>query len=126
MTTGSGSRLCVGQDFRRVVGSVKVEGQLVVVSLMARAVPGKSVSEVQDMHKVFAPAIFESFRTSMRVQTPAHARARRTRLRYLEVRVGVGEDPFPKVKGLITDLINRLQAEGSEASHKSCSDPSSS
>ena len=58
----------------------------------------------------------------MRVQSPTHPRARRTRLRYLEVRVGVGEDPFPKVKGLITDLINRLQAEGSEASHKSCSD----
>ena len=49
------SRLCVGQDFRRAVGSVKVEGQL--------ANPGKSVSEVQDMHRVFAPAIFESFRT---------------------------------------------------------------
>ena len=58
----------------------------------------------------------------MRVHSPAHARARRTRLRCLEVRVGVGEGPFPKVKGLITDLINRLQAEGSEASHKSCSD----
>ena len=36
------------------------------------------------------------------------SRACRTRLRYLEVRVGVGEDPFPKLKGLITDLINRL------------------
>ena len=34
------SRLCVGQDFRRAVGSVKVEGQLAVVSLMARAILG--------------------------------------------------------------------------------------
>ena len=40
------SRLCVGQDFRRAVGSVRVEGQLAIVSLMARAIPGQSVSEV--------------------------------------------------------------------------------
>ena len=34
--------------------------------------------------------------------------------------VGAGVDPFVKVKGLFTDLINRLQAEASsEASHKS-------
>ena len=33
---------------------------------------------------------------------------------------GTGEDPFAKVKGLITCLINRLQAEApSEASHTS-------
>ena len=40
---------------------------------------------------------------------------------------GAGEDPFVKVKGLITDLINRLQAEASsEASHKSYCDEETS
>ena len=37
---------------------------------------------------------------------------------------GAGEDPWPKQRNLITDLINRLQSEASsEASHKShCDD----
>merc|ERR1712064_21522 len=40
---------------------------------------------------------------------------------------GAGDDPFVKVKGLITDLINRLQAEASsESSHKSYCDEETS
>ena len=40
---------------------------------------------------------------------------------------GAGVDPFMKVKGLITDLINRLQTEASsDASHKSYCDEETS
>ena len=41
--------------------------------------------------------------------------------------VGAGEGPFSEVKGLITELINRLQSEASsEANHKSHCDEETS
>ena len=51
---------------------------------------------------------FRKQRESLLQWAETKSRACRTRLRSLEVRVGVGEDPFPKLKGLITNLINRL------------------